>query len=466
MRLRLRKLFPITVPIGPDRLTRLERQFLPPALEIQHTPPSPVGRAMVWTIALLFTCALVWLCIGEIDVVATAPGKFIPDGKIKVLQVADSATVRAIHVKEGQSVRRGDVLVELDATITRADYDSNVERLSLVLLELARLKAELNGTNADYKVQGARPEQVALQESLRTAHDADARSRLSEAMNTLEGKQMELAAAEDNLRKLENYAKSAREREERVRPHVGLVVTKFDYLKLKDDLSQAENDLAAQGNRVKEAREARWAAQQKIVQLEHERHAQVIADINEKQAQAAELRSNVEKAGQGVQHTILRAPVDGIVQSLSLNTIGGVVTPAQTIATIVPADTPLVIESMVSNEDIGFIKVGQPVQIKVDTFPFQRYGAITGHVAWISPDAEDRQDMSPDASGKVVPNKSAFMYKVRIQPDRLTIRVQGKEQALTAGMTVLADVTTEKRKLIDFLLSPVTKAWDDGVKVR
>jgi hemolysin D len=455
---------------APD-LNRLEQEFLPPALEIQETPPSPVQRGVLWAIVALSGIAIGWSCIGELDVVATAPGKVIPDGKVKVLQSADNAIVRVIHVTEGQEVKQGELLVELDPTINNADLNSNAEKFRLTQLELARLTAELSGTRPDYSAAGSRADMVALQEALRTAREANFNAKVAEAMNNLQSKEMALAATHDILRKLEAMAKTAREKEEKIRPYVGQVMPRFDYLKLKDDLTQTENDVAAQINHVKEAQQSKAAAGQKLKQIQEEWRSQIIIDMLEKTNVLTALKGDVEKASQLVSQKELRAPIDGQVQSLTITTAGGVVTPAQTIATIVPKDSGLVIESVLSNEDIGFIKAGQKVDIKIDTFPFQKYGSLSGSVVWISPDAEERHvDKIASATGLIedtrTPTKSGLMYKIRIKPDQTTLNIGGKPTPISAGMTVQADINTDKRRFIEFFLSPVLKYWDEGMKVR
>lgn len=449
----------------------LERQFLPPLLEIEETPPSPLPRAVLAAIVALTAMTIGWACIGEIDVVATAPGRVIPDGKVKVLQSMDNAIIRAIHVKEGQRVKQGDLLVELDPTISGADLTSSAEKLVLTQLELARLRSELSGGDPDYGLPGAKPESVALQEALRAARDSSYRAKLAEARNELQGRTMTLAAAQDTLRKLEETTRTARDREKQVRPYVGHVMPRFEYLKLKDSLTENANDLAAQMKHVQAARETQLAAEHKVRQIEEEQRTRIVAEINDKTAVLATLKGEVDKARQLVSQKELRAPVDGQVQRLAITTAGGVVTPAQTLAVIVPRDTPLIVEAMLSNEDIGFVGVGQRVELKIDTFPFQKYGTLPATVSWVSPDAEEKaRSADPSAavlaSDDIAPSKAGLMYRLRIVPERAGLTIGGRLQPIAVGMTVQADIVTDRRKIIEFFLSPVVKYWDEGLKVR
>lgn len=351
---RLRALLEGTRKNADDRerggLTALEQEFLPPVLEIQETPPSPLKRQVVWSIVLLVTVLLVWATVGRIEVASMANGKFIPDGKIKVIQPMETSIVRAIHVHEGQRVKTGDLLLELDPTINAADLEASRKRLAI-----------------------------------------------------------------------------AKEREANARPLVGIgALSRQDYLQIKQDLATAEGDIT----KARERYELGW----------------------------------------------LRSPVDGLVQSVNVTTLGAVVTSAQPLVTIVPLGSSLVVEAMLSNADVGFVKIGQRAEIKVDTFPFQKYGTIGGTLVWVSPDAEDKSaragessDTPPNVSGtenRGDPRNTEYLYRVHIKPDTLTMRVDGQDAPLTSGMSVKVDIMTDNRRVIEFFLSPVIKYLDEGMKVR
>lgn len=192
---------------------------------------------------------------------------------------------------------------------------------------------------------------------------------------------------------------------------------------------------------------------------------------------APQLKSDLDKSQQLNDLKTIRAPVSGYVQKVEVTTLGQVVTPAQNLVTIVPDGTPLIVEATLSNQDIGYAKVGQPVEVKVDTFPFQKYGALKGTLIWISPDAEDRNAASNDsdtrsgsatsnANSNSLPNNAGYVYKVHIKPEQTTFIVDGKDTPIQAGMTVQADIITDHRRVIEFFLSPVTKYLDEGLKVR
>lgn len=458
-------------------LTPLEREFLPHILEIQESPPSPIYRKVLWTLIALVVILITWSCVGKVAVVATAPGKFIPDGRVKQIQPLESSVVKAIHVKEGQHVKAGDLLLELDPTISGAALQASSDKYAYNRLEQTRLAAELTHTAPDYR-QGD-PAWVALQESTRQARDAAYAAKLAEAHAQLEEKTHSLAAAQATLQKYRETTAIADERESSARPLVETgAIARVDYLQLKQDLASNRNDLAAQMKTVEQQRAAQGEAQKHLAQVEHEHRAEIYGQLGEKVANAPALKGDMDKSRELHELKWLKAPVDGWIQKVNVSTIGGVVNPAQSLITIVPEGTPLIVEATLSNDDIGYVHEGQSVELKVDTFPFQKYGALKGTLAWVSPDAEERSSMGTDSQNDRPGNtperalqnvksvKDGYVYKVHIRPEQTGFPVDGRATPVQAGMTVQADIETDRRRVVEFLLSPIVKYLDESVKVR
>jgi hemolysin D len=252
-----------------------------------------------------------------------------------------------------------------------------------------------------------------------------------------------------------------------------------DYLQLKQDLAQNRNDLAAQEKTVQQAHAAVAEAERAAEQVERDRVADIYSDLNQRVTSEPGLKGDFDKSKELYALKWLGAPVSGLVQKVDATTVGQVVTPAQSLVTIVPDGTPLIVEATVTNEDIGYVKVGQPVEVKVDTFPFQKYGSLKGTLMSVSPDAEDKSTASRDtdtragAGGANDPARNAadssnagYVYKVRIRTDQSRFVVDGEARPVQSGMTVQADITTDRRRVIEFFLSPVVKYLDEGLKVR
>lgn len=468
---------PATVPAATP-LSTLEREFLPAVLEIQESPPSPYQRAVIWTIAMFTLVAIIWSVVGTLEVVSTAPGRLIPDGRVKVAQVAETAIVKAIHVKEGQQVKAGDLLMELDPAIAQADLSASAHNLAQSQLDAARLQAELSGTAPSYGPDRTNT-MVQLQEALRLTRQQAHADRMASLQTQLREKEAEEAANMAMLDKYRAVHQIAQEKERRFRELLDQnFISRVEYLHHQRDWVAADNDVKVQSRSIERARQATVEARQMLTLAAAERRAELLKELNENAAARPDLQRSSDKAREIHALKWLRAPVSGYIQSVSVTTTGGVVTPAQPLVTIVPDGTPLVVEASLSNEDVGYVKVGQPVDIKLDTYPYQRYGALRGTLTSISPDSEHRdhnaatgaaslsasdRDARPDPGAE----RPAATYRVRVTLDRDSrLMVDGRPARLLPGMSGQADIKTDRRKIYEFFLSPVVKYLDEGTRVR
>jgi len=460
-------------------LTPLEREFLPPLLEIEETPPSPVKRWVAWTLIALVLTLTVWASIGTVSIVATAPGKFIPDGRLKEIQPLESSMVKAIDVREGQRVRKGDLLIELDPALSAAQLRANADKYGFNRLEQARLISELAERRPDFAGLEQPHSRIQLEERIRRAQESDYGAKLAEAQAAIGEKAAALAAAQATLEKYVQLTALAAQREASARPLVPIgAIAREDYLKLKEDLVQDRQDAAAQQKTIEEDQAALSEAQQALDRVKRDHAADLYHDLAARVADEPALKGDFDKSKKLYALEWLRSPIDGVVQSVDVTTVGQVVTPAQSLVTIVPDGTPLIVEATVSNNDIGYIKVGQAVQVKVDTFPFQKYGTLEGTLIWISPDAEDRSATSKDIDTRTgaVPEttlrtqdhdpNTGVVYRVHIQVANPRFIVEGQLRPVEPGMTVQADILTGQRRVIEFFLSPVIKYLNEGLRVR
>ncbi|MEV4778863.1 HlyD family type I secretion periplasmic adaptor subunit [Burkholderia sp. LMU1-1-1.1] len=453
-----------------NSLSRAELSFLPATIRIQETPPSPAARRLALIIAGSAIFLIAWSFIGTIDVYAQAQGRLVPSGRVKFVQSVDAGVVSAISMSEGQHVLKGQILMKLDPLINQTNLNNVTDRINLNKIEVKRLEAEMSGGPADYRGLDISASQRLLQEALRSTRDNMHSSRITEAKNLVHSKKIAFNAAEDALRKSHKLLETIREREEKVRPYIGEVMPKFDYLRLKDSLVEAENDVQSGTNRVVEAQEEVRTAEQRIVQLSEEWRGGILAEVSQKRNELVQLDAEFIKLGQLVLQRELRSPVDGILQNVNISAIGAVLGPGQPVASIVPSMADLIVEASLPNEDIGFVEVNQEVEIKVDGYPSHRYGSIKGTVIQISPDSEDMNysptDGADQKKSKNVPTKSGVLYRIKIRPLALFIKRDGSQLPLLSGMTVVADIKTDKRKIIDFLISPIVKTFAHGLKDR
>jgi hemolysin D len=466
----------VAFPGGPSR-DRDELAFLPAALEIVETPPSPIGRAIGATLMALFAVAAIWACLGEVDIVATATGKIIPAGHSKVIQPFETGVVRAIRVADGQTVKAGDVLIELDPTIAAGETTHLQGDLVSAQLDIARLKAALADTDdplaAFHPPQGASPSLVAMHGSLLLAQINEHKAKIAALDGQKAQKQAELATIAATINKLDAVIPTIQERVD-IRKALNEFSSRLQYFEVLQQLVDSQQERLVQQSRAREAEAAVAAITQTREQTIAEFRRTLFGDLAEAERKAAGFAADLSKAEQRTKLQILTAPVAGMVQQLAVHTVGGVVTPAQTLAVIVPSDSPLEVDAMVTNRDIGFVHAGQEVEIKVDTFDFTRYGLLHGRVLSISEDAIVR-DAPPDksadraagaAAATSEPKGQELAYAARISLDRAQMQVEDKMVNLSPGMAVTAEIKTGSRRIITYLLSPLLRYKQESLRER
>jgi hemolysin D len=424
-----------------------ETDFLPAALEVVERPVSPTARVTAWLLLGLLAVALLWLVLGQVDVVASAPGKLVPADDVKLIQPGAAGIVHAILVRDGQSVRSGQPLVELDPTVSDADMAQAGKALETAMLDAARLHAVLSaldgqglrftapaGTTADVaatQIALARAQLAEIQAAGRT-HAADtqvAQAARAEA-------QIEAAKLTETLPLLDEQIAANEKLLEKG------YVSKLRVIEMRRQRLSAARDRDAALATARKAEAQIAVAGGNSSQSTAEARARVLADLAKAESDARQRKEELTKATKRGSLQRLVSPVDGTVTQLAVHTVGGVVEAAKPIMVIVPARGKLVAEVAIANKDVGFVSAGQPVALKIEAFPFTRYGAVQGRLEQISSDA-------------IQDEKRGLIYTARVALDRATIQRDGATVALTPGMAVTADIRTGRRSLASYLLSPI-----------
>ena len=469
----------VVYPSARERKERDELAFLPAALEIIESPPSPIGRAIALLIMLFFCLALAWASLGSVDIVASAPGKIIPSGRTKVVQPFETGVVRAIHVRDGQMVQAGDALIELDPTMTEAERAHLHSDLIAEKLSIARLRAAAaDGADplSDFNPPAdASQDIIATQRQLLIHQTAEHRAKLAALEDQKRQKEAERASIAAAIEKIEAVLPVVQERTD-IRKVLfdHQTGSKVNYLDALQVLIENRKELDVQKSRLREADAALAAATQARVQAEGEFRRTLFSDLAEAERKAAGLAHDLDKASERTRLQLLTAPVDGVVQQLAVHTIGGVVTPAQTLLVLVPLESHLEVEAMISNRDIGFVSAGQDAEIKVDTFNFTRYGLLHGHVLNVSTDAitrDRREEATRDGSPATEkstsePKGQELVYAARVALDRTQMQIEGKSVPLGPGMAVTVEIRTGTRRIISYLLSPLLKYQQESLRER
>jgi hemolysin D len=322
-------------PKAADR-AREELAFLPAALEVVETPPSPVGRGIAAAIALFFCLAVAWACWGEVDIIASAQGRIIPSGNIKLIQPFETGVIRSIDVKDGQRVKAGDTLIELDPTMNAAELGHLQGDLVATQLELERLRAALVD-NVDPLTEfrapkGASAAQVETQRQFLVSQNGEFRAKLAVLKRQQEQKEAERATIGATVAKLEATLPIVQERFDVRKTLYGKELgAKLQYLEAQQQLVEMQQELAVQKSRYREVTAALTVLTETNAQTIAEYRRTRFGEFAEADRKVAGLIQDLVKAEQRTKLQLLTAPVDGIVQQLAVHTIGGVVTPAQTL---------------------------------------------------------------------------------------------------------------------------------------
>lgn len=438
---------------GPKRLAD-EAAFLPAALSLQESPPHPAPRRALWAILSLFVIALLWAGFGQVDIVAVAPGRIVVSDGTKLIQPLEASVVTAIKVKDGDQVQAGQVLIELDATAPQADRTSLQEQREAARSEAARSRALLQALASGRAPQADQPADRAQLQS----EWADMSARQAQQAAEIARREAELQTVRAGLAKLEATLPLAQQREAdfRALSEQGFVAGHAGQDRTRERI-ELERDLATQRARLQEAQAALHESQQdRQAYLAETRRT-----LNERLAQASlkhtQLQQEGAKAEQRERLTSLKAPVKGTVQQLAIRTTGGVVTPAQTLLVIVPEQAEVNAEVTIDNKDIGFVHEGQEAQVKLETFPFTRYGTVQAQVRWVTGDAVVQVKEGQPQSA---------IFPATLQLQQTSVNVDGKRIKLTPGMNLTAEIKTGRRRVIDYLLSPVQTAVSESLGER
>lgn len=436
-----------------------EAQFLPAALELQETPVSAAPRIAMWLILCFALIALLWAIFGHMDVVATAHGKIVPNDRTKVIQPIETATVKAIKVSDGEAVRAGDVLIELDATTATADSARLGNDLTTARLQAARARAMLAAIASGKppaleRIQDMEVGRLTQEQRILEGQYGEYQAKLARIDAEIAKREAELASTQEIVRKLAQTAPIARQRAQDFKDLVEKnFISKHGYLEKEQARIEQEGDLATQRSRLKELAASLQEARSQRAALVAETRRIALDGLNEAEQKATSYGNELVKADSRGKLMTLTAPVDGTVQQLAVHTVGGVVTPAQPLMVIVPKDNPIEVEAYVENKDIGFVNAGQEAVVKIETFPFTKYGTIEARVTHVSNDAVNDE-------------KRGLIFPARVNLARATIQVENKTVNLSPGMAVTVEVKTAQRRVIEYFLSPLMQYKDESLRER
>jgi hemolysin D len=482
-------------PRKPRKRQAIDNAFLPAALEILETPASPIRAAVIWFICILSSATLVWGYFGTFDIVSTAQGKIQPTGRVKIIQALEMGKTTAVPVANGSKVKAGDVLVELDATELRSDEDAAAVGLQGYQGEIVRRDAVLAVANA-WRGQGiwngdrtvseqALPFAEGTPETVRRREQQIYAADLSQLNASLDNLAAQRQQHQATINRLDGAIAAHRiliaTLAERVVMRSTLLTieagSKAGVLDATETQQKEESDLAEQIGQLEEAKAAFVVATSEGEKTFNAFIADNVEREGEASRQVDQLRQQLVKAGNRRRSMTITSPIDGTVQTSAITTIGQVVTAGTELMRVVPSGTSLEIEAYIPNSDIGFVSVGQIAVIKVEAFPFTRYGIISGRVTGVGTDAIPEPDAQTLEGQPVKPLQSVIpvgnvqrvqnlVFPVTIKPDVSTINVDGKVLPLSPGMAATVEIKTGKRRILEYLFSPLAEISSEAMGER
>jgi hemolysin D len=431
--------------------------FSPTLLQVQAAPPAPMARAIAITIVVFLCIAVAWSLWAHFDIAVTANGQAIASSKTKVVQALDAGRVVAIHVKDGDVVKQGDALIELDATITDADAEKSQQDRTEAQLDLLRLQAQLQGRTQLQGVPDDVPEDALLrQQQFLQSKVAEQQNKMAVLEQEVIRRRAELESAEANIQKIQQTLPMLQQRlEMREKLLLEGYMSELTVIENRLEVTSQKSELVVQKGKRKEAQQALRSAELSRSQAQAEYRARTAAELAEAQRRWQTGQHEYTKAAYRQAHQVLTSPISGVVQQLAVHTVGGVVNAGQGVMTVVPQEGGIEIEAQVPNKDVGFLREGMPVTIKLDAFEFTKYGALDGVVQWIGADA-------------VKDEKLGNFYPVRVvlKSTQLPITVNGQRPQIRMGMAVTADIGIGQRKAYEYFLGPLLKYQNESLRER
>ena len=441
---------------GEDR--EKETEFLPAILEVTETPPSPTGRLVMWSVLVLIVVALAWSFLGHINEVAVAAGKVIPSGQIKTVQVKNKGIVKEINVEEGQMVQEGDVLVVLDPTTTSADYDSLKKRAAYYRLDLQRLTAEL--TQQPFVPEedpDLEAHDLAAEMALYQSRTSDYRTQRQSRVDVIEQKIARLQATQATYEKYADVLAIEQEKEARlIELSEQNAISEFQLLEQQSRTIEYAKNAQTELDSLNSIKAEIAEAQQNLANVDASYHKDIMTAMVEAKKEYYTVSEAIKKAEEDSRMSIIYAPISGRVYNLNIHTLGGIVTDAQPLMQLVPEDAKLEFEVYADNKDIGFVKVGQEAEVKVETFNFQKFGMYKAEV----------QEISADAVNEPTDQQKHMKYKLLLDPTSNDINVYGEPAKLEVGMNVSAEIKIKEKRIIDFFLDPFRRYTSEALRER
>ena len=432
--------------------TKDRHEFKPLLIEIEDRPLNPLGRALLWTIIAFIVLGSLWLYIGKIDIVVSARGKVIPYGEVKVLQPIETGVISKLLVKEGEFVRKGQVLVEIDPSVTETNLESKQKNLEVLEIESTRLVALIQDKEFIVPKTCKDTDLLSTQKLIYETNKQGFKQQQELIKKQILQIREQISSALVDKSRLNQHSEAVQKRETNLLEVID-IIARSEYDDAHKEVIEYEEQIRMKEHDIVQLNEQLNELDEKNLLITQDYQNKLLEELTLKRKEATLLRVEIESIEFKKAKQRITSPVDGYVTKLMVHTIGGVVTPAEKLVSIVPKGVPLVIKATVLNQDIGFIKKSMDASVKVDTFNFQKYGLISAEVIHISDDAIEDE-------------KLGSVYEVYLRPKEEFLLVKGEKIYLNTGMSITAELKVGKRRVIEFFIYPLIKYLDEGMSVR
>ncbi|MGF1512894.1 MAG: HlyD family type I secretion periplasmic adaptor subunit [Elainellaceae cyanobacterium] len=455
-----------TLDTASARLRQTRAQFVNPedylsyelGKAVRQLPPL-YTRLLAASISLMVFGAIAWAQFSKIDEVAVAAGELVPSAQVRPVRSLEGGVIEEILVEEGDVVGAGDSLVVQDQTMTQSDVERLRESGDLVQQDIDRLQAELSGSGTTgqplqdellaARLQEFREQQAAVDSEVArlAAAVGEAEARLTRLRQSMPSARELLQNARDRATSLEQLSENG-------------AVARFDYIEAKDRLAEAQDrvttlqqDIAAQEQSVQQAEQSVQQARQERDRLGSERRGDILTELNRRTEEMTGLEGQLNQAQLRANAQIITAPIAGRVYNIQATLAERTIEPGEELLSILPEERELLLEAKLLNRDIGFVTEGMPVKVKLDTFPFQEFGTVSGTVVQVSPNATLDEQLGP-------------VFPVRVRLDATAIAIGDQQVELIPGMSATGEIVTRRKSVLTFMLEPITRRFGSAFSVR
>ncbi|MBK1812694.1 HlyD family efflux transporter periplasmic adaptor subunit [Clostridium sp. YIM B02505] len=411
----------------------LDYEFMPDVIEIIETPPSPLGSFFIIIVGIIFTIIFLWTYYVKVDKIVEAGGKVIPEGNVKIVQSTAIGKISKINVNEGQKVKQGDIIVNLDSTDNSIQISKLENDLVNDRIELSIIKNDLDGKWLDDGIDLSK-----ASDEIKKYYDDYKNNKKSLSERDIQN-------GNKQIEKINKQISDEQSKLAELKAKVDSVQNNPD---AKLDLIYAQNEYNNQFKKIEGLKDSLKDAKESVDTANKQRKDQTLSEVISKEKQIKELEYQLKVLENQKTNSQILAPVDGYISTLNYNTVGSSIMPDKPIATVVPENTKMIIEAFVQNKDIGKVRVGQQVILKMEPYPYQSFGVVNGEISQISSNSYEDKSL-----GNV--------YKINITLKEQSIKSEGKEFKLFPGMNAQVDINVGKRRIIEYFLDPFKKAIDE-----